>query len=244
MSTALAANPGLRLWSVLTSSIATRARLLALGALGLGAVLLGVGVRVANPTDRAQAAWSVVNGYGLSLLVPVVALVFASASLGDPSEDGTLVYLWLRPVPRWQLALSAFAASVTVVAPIAVAPLVVGAAVTGTGWRLVAASAAGGMLATVAYSAVFCGLGLRVRRALAWGLAYLLIWEEAVARISHGAARVSLFVSTRSLAASIARHTPPPRNSVSAVTGLVFPLVVTVVALAVTARSLDRGEVT
>jgi ABC-2 type transport system permease protein len=174
----------------------------------------------------------------------VVALVFASASLGDPSEDGTLVYLWLRPVPRWQLALAAFAASVTVVGPIAVVPLVIGAAVTGTGWRLVAASAAGGMLATVAYSAVFCGLGLRVRRALAWGLAYLLIWEQAVARVSHGAARISLFVNTRSLAARIAHHTPPPRNAVSPVTGLVFPLVVTVLALAITARSLDRGEVT
>src|SRR5438477_8334804 len=176
MTTMLPTRPALRLWSVLASSVATRARILALGALGLGSVLLGVSVRVANPVDRAGAAWSVVDGYGLSLLVPVVALVFASASLGDPSEDGTLVYLWLRPVPRWQLALSAFAASVTVVAPIAVVPLVIAAAATGTGWRLVAASAAGGMLATVAYSAVFCGLGLRVKRALAWGLAYLLIW--------------------------------------------------------------------
>jgi len=243
MTTVFATSPALRLWSVMASSIASRARLLALGALGLGAVLLGLSVRLANPTDRARAAWSVVNGYGLSLLVPVVALVFASASLGDPSEDGTLVYLWLRPLPRWQLALSAFAASVTVVGPIAVAPLVIGAALTGSGWRLVAGTAAGGMLATVAYSAVFCGLGLRVKRALAWGLAYLLIWEEAVARVSHGAARVSLYVSTRSLAASIAHHTPLPRNSVSSVTGLVLPLAVTVVALAVTTRSLDRGEV-
>ena len=244
MSLVVVTNPAVRVWSVLVSSIATRARLVALGALSLGAVVLGVAIRVANPTDRAEAAWTLVNGYGLSLVVPVVALVFASASLGDPSEDGTLVYLWLRPLPRWQLASAAFSASVTVAAPIAVAPLVIGAAVTGAGGRLAAASAAGGFLATVAYSAVFCGLGLRVRRALAWGLAYLLIWEEAVARVSHGAARVSLFVATRSLTASIAKHTPPPRNAVSSVTGLVFPLVVTAVALAVTTRSLDRGEVT
>ena len=62
---------------------------------------------------------------------------------------------------------------------------------------------------TIAYSAVFCGLGLRVRRALAWGLAYLLIWEQAVARVSHGAARASIFVNTRSLAAYVAHHSPP-----------------------------------
>ncbi len=133
--------------------------------------------------------------------MPVVSLVFASAALGDVAEDGTLVYLWLRPYPRWQLAVAAFAASVTVVVPVAVLPLVIAAALTGEGGRLVAAAAAGGLLATIAYSAVFCGLGLRVRRALAWGLAYLLIWEQAVARVSHGAARASLFVNTRSLAA-------------------------------------------
>ena len=94
----------------------------------------------------------------------------------------------------------------------------------------------------MAYSAVFCGLGLRVRRALAWGLAYLLIWEQAVARVSHGAARASLFISTRSLAAYIAHHRPP-HNAVAWTTGLVFPLVVTVAALVLTTRSLDRGEI-
>ena len=40
------------------------------------------------------------DSYGLSLLIPVVALVFASAALGYLAEDGTLVYLWLRPLAR------------------------------------------------------------------------------------------------------------------------------------------------
>jgi ABC-2 type transport system permease protein len=234
--------PAVRVWSVLVRSIATRPRVAGLSLLGLGAVILGVAIRLSNSADRANAAWQVVDGYGLILLIPVVALVFASAALGDPAEDGTLVYLWLRPLARWQLALAAFAASVTVVVPVAVVPLVIGAVITGAGWRVAAASLAGGLLMTVAYSAVFCGLGLRVRRALAWGLAYLLIWEQAVARVSHGAARASLFINTRSLAARIAQHAPP-RNAVAWGTGLVFPLVVATVALVLTARSLDRGEV-
>jgi ABC-2 type transport system permease protein len=242
--TATAVPSSLRtVWLVLTRSIATRFRVAGMSLLGLGAVALGLAVHLAHATDRADAAWSIVDSYGLSLLIPVVALVFASAALGDLAEDGTLVYLWLRPFPRWQLALAAFAASVTVVTPVAVLPLVIGATVSGQGGRLVAAAAAGGILATIAYSAVFCGLGLRVRRALAWGLAYLLIWEQAVARVSHGAARISLFVNTRSLAAYLAQH-PPPTNAVAWSTGLIFPLVVTLVALAVTTRSLDRGELT
>jgi hypothetical protein len=82
-----------------------------------------------------------------------------------------------------------------------------------------------------------------VRRALAWGLAYLVIWEQAVARVSHGAARASLFISTRSLAAHLAQHAPP-HNAVAWTTGLIFPLVVAIAALVFTARSLDRGEFT
>jgi ABC-2 type transport system permease protein len=230
-------------WWVLVRTITTRVRVAGLGLLGVGAIVLGLFVHVSNAANRPDAAWAVVDSYGLSLLIPVVALMFASAALGDLAEDGTLVYLWLRPLPRWQLALAALAASVTVVVPLAVAPLVIGAALSGGGIRLVGAAAAGGMLATVAYSAVFCGLGLRVRRALAWGLAYLLIWEQAVARVSHGAARASLFISTRSVAAHLAQHAPP-RNAVAWTTGLAFPLVVAVAAVIVTTRSLDRGELT
>jgi ABC-2 type transport system permease protein len=230
-------------WWVIARSIATRVRVAGLGLLALAAVALGVAVHLAQPANRADAAWTLVDSYGLSLLVPVVSLVFACAALGDLSEDGTLVYLWLRPLPRWQLACAAWAAAVAVAIPIAVLPLVIGAALSGQGGRLVGAAAAGALLATVAYSAVFCGLGLRVRRALAWGLAFLLIWEQAVARVSHGAARASLFVNARSVAAHLAGQ-PPPRNAVTWTTGLVFPLAVTVIALVVTSRSLDRGEVT
>jgi ABC-2 type transport system permease protein len=229
-------------WWVLVRSIATKTRLAGLGLLGLAAVVLGLAVHLAHPDSRPDAAWSIVDSYGLSILVPIVALVFGSAALGDLTEDGTLVYLWLRPFPRWQLAVAAFAASVTAVVPVAVLPLVIGAAISGGGARLVTAAAAGGTLAAVAYSAVFCGLGLRVRRALAWGVVYLIIWEQAVARVSHGAARASLFIHTRSLAAHLAGQ-PAPRNAVAWSTGLIFPLIVTVVALALTTWSLNRGEV-
>ena len=226
---------------VLVRTLATRGRVLALGTLGVVGIALGFAVHSA--TSRADVAYSLVDGYGLSLLVPVVALVFSSAALGDLAEDGTLVYLWLRPLPRWRLAMAAFAASLALTIPIAVVPLVLAAAATGAGWKLVAASAVGGLLAATAYSAVFCGLGLRVRRALAWGLAYLLIWEQAVARVSHGAARASLFVNARSVTAYLADHSPMPHNSVSPVVGVVFPLAVTAAALALTSRSLNRGDI-
>lgn len=234
------------LFPVLVRSLATRGRLLAMGALGLIAVLLAVVVRVRSDAtfNRPDVAYNLVDSYGLSVLVPIVALVFASAALGDPAEDGTLVYLWLRPVPRWQLALAASAAALTISVPLAVLPVVIGAAISGVGVRLVLGALAGALLAAAGYTAVFCGLGLRVRRALAWGLAYLLIWEQAVARLVKGAARLSISVTTRTVVARIDRHQPLPRNAMSMGVAVLVPLVAIALAVAVTSRSLDRGEVT
>ncbi|HZQ59291.1 MAG TPA: ABC transporter permease [Acidimicrobiales bacterium] len=231
------------LYRTLLRGLATRGRLLALGALAVLAVLLAVLVRVRAGVDRPDAAFSVVDGYGVSVLVPIVSLVFASAALGDAAEDGTLVYLWLRPVARWRLALAAAGAALTISLPLAVLPVVVAAAVAGVGARLVAGALVGALVAAVAYTAVFCGLGLRVRRALAWGLAYLVIWEQAVARVAKGAARVSISVSTRTITARIARHFPLPRNAMSMPVAVFVPCAAALIAVVLTTRSLQRGEV-
>jgi len=231
------------LYSTILRSLATRGRLLALGTLAVLAILLAVVVRTGSGFDRADSAFHVVDDYGLSVLVPIVSLVFASAALGDPAEDRTLVYLWLRPVPRFELALAAAGAALTIALPIAVLPVVVAAAVSGVGTRLVLGAASGALIAAVAYTAVFCGLGLRVRRALAWGLAYLVIWEQAVARIAKGAARLSISVSSRTIAARLAQHDPLPRNAMSMPVAVLVPLAATAIALGLTTRSLRRGEV-
>jgi ABC-2 type transport system permease protein len=231
------------LYRTVLRGLATRGRLLALGALAALAVLLAVLVRTRVGIDRPNAAFSVVDNYGVSVLVPIVSLVFASAALGDPAEDGTLVYLWLRPVPRWQLALAAAGGALTISLPLTVFPVVIAAAVAGVGARLVAGALVGSLVAAIAYTAVFCGLGLRVRRALAWGLAYLVIWEQAVARVAKGAARVSISVTTRTITARIAQHLPLPRNAMSMPVAVLVPTVATLVAVAVTTRSLQRGEV-
>jgi ABC-2 type transport system permease protein len=214
-----------------------------MGALGFVAILLGILVRTSSPFNRPDTAYQLVDSYGLSVLVPIVSLVFASAVLGDPAEDGTLVYLWLRPLPRWQLTLAATAAALTIAIPIAVVPVILAAGLSAVGGRLILGAAAGTLLATAAYTTLFVGLGLRVRRALVWGLAYLLIWEEAVARVAKGAARVSISVATRTIDARIADHDPLPRNAMSMPVAIGIPVVVVVLAFGFTARSLNRGEV-
>ena len=59
------------------------------------------------------------------------------------------------------------------------------------------------VLATLAYAGLFVALGLWLRRALWWGLAYLLVWENGVARASEGASRLSVGGYARSVLARL-----------------------------------------
>jgi ABC-2 type transport system permease protein len=232
-------------YRLLVETLVTRARVVALSAIGLLGVVIGAAIRGADVprADRTLAiSRDLLGGYGLNLVVPVVALVFASAAFGDPAEDRTLVYLWLSPVPRWRLAAAAWAASLTVAAPVAVLPVTLAAVVAGAPGRLVAGALVGAALATAGYTALFLGLGLLVRRALAWGLAYVLVWELAVARISKGAARLSVSVYSRSVMTRLG-HAPLPRNAAAMGTSLVVLALVVVAATAFTTRALARTDV-
>jgi ABC-2 type transport system permease protein len=221
----------------------TKGRAAALGVVGVLGIVIAVALGRGIESFRLQdVSYNFVGGYGLGLLVPLTALVFAAAALGDPAEDGTLVYLWHRPVPRVQIVAAALAAAFAIAVPFAVVPTVVAAAATGAGGSLVTGAAAASMLATVAYSSIFLCLGLVVRRALAWGLAYVLIWEGFVARSSTGPARLSVLVYARSLLADVAGHAPP-RLASSLPFAIAVPLAVAAVALGLTAMFLRRIDV-
>ena len=55
--------------------------------------------------------------------LPVIALTFGTAVLGDEREDKTLVYLSTRPLPRWSLFLAKVLGSVPLVLVIALGTL-------------------------------------------------------------------------------------------------------------------------
>lgn len=217
-------------------------RLAALTMLGLVGVLSGVAIGFGDVTDRLDAGTRLVNSFGLSLYAPVVSLVFASAALGDQIEDGTLVYLWLRPVARWRVVAGAAGAALTVSLPLVVGVLVVAATLSRGGAELLAGTVVSATIAVLAYTGVFTLLGLYVRRALAWGLVYLLLWEGFVALAGTNAARLAVRSYTRSLLAE-ATGIDLRLATASPVTAVVVPLVVATAALALAARRLEHMEV-
>jgi ABC-2 type transport system permease protein len=160
----------------------TLPRLLGIAALGVLAIPIGLFARGAN--DPVQAAADTVASYGLGILVPLAALWLGTSAIGDLVEDRLLVYLWLKPVPRWLLPAAAVLATITLVVPLTALPLAASALAAGVG-ELAPRALLAASLAACAYAGVFVAAGLWFRRAIWWGLVFVVLWENAGAYASE-----------------------------------------------------------
>lgn len=238
-------------YRVLLRQMVNLGRLLFLALLGASMILVGwaVGstqqvVDLSEPDvdQGVKAAVQLVSGLGLAVIVPIVALVFASASFGDTREDGTLVYLWLRPMHRGPVVVGAHAASLTVVLPLTVVPVVAGAALADSSVDVIVASAVASTVGAVAYSALFVLLGLLIKRAIVWGLAYILVWEGISAALGTAAARLAIRGYTRSILTDVT-GVDLELGDLSAAAGVIVPLLVAGAALVLATVRLAHLDV-
>lgn len=229
------------MYDLFVANQTSRGRLAGVAVLGLVGIVLGVAIG-RSADDALVAGTGMIANFGLALLVPVTTLIFASSVLGDLREDGTLVYLWLRPIARWRIVAAAMAGTLTVALPVNVIPLTVAAALTGGGGRLVLATFVSTVLATVAYTGLFAWLGLRVSRALIWGAAYILVWEGFVATAGATPARFAIRSYSQSLLTEVANG-PTDLAQVGAGAAILVPIVVAAAAGALTVRQLSRADV-
>ncbi|HXQ96651.1 MAG TPA: ABC transporter permease subunit [Candidatus Acidoferrales bacterium] len=158
-------------------------------------VFVAVVYRLAGGGDAGAWASGLLGNVVITTLLPLVALVFGTAVLGGEVEDGTLVYLLVRPVARWQvvvakLAVGALATALVVGASAALALLVVlpSGVVTGT----ILAALAGIAWGALIYSAIAVALSLVTGHALIVGLVYVYIWEGVVAGLFTGTRLLSV----------------------------------------------------
>jgi ABC-2 type transport system permease protein len=188
-------------YRLLLRTTATRGRVVGVSLLGLLAILTAVLVAANHPDHPLRAGTSLVNGY-VGTLLPVAVLVFGAATLGDLVDDGSLVYLWLRPVPAWVHLVAAVAATVTIAVPVMVVPVVVSAAIVSTDASLLSGTVLAGLIGAIAYACMFVVGGIRFRRAMPWGLVYILIWEGFIASAGKTATKLALRSYIRSILSS------------------------------------------
>jgi ABC-2 type transport system permease protein len=234
----VSARPGaldsfIALYRLLLRTQITVPRLLGIAALGALSLVIGLFARLDD--NAAQAAGDAVSSYGLGILIPLAALWLGTSAIGDLVEDRLLVYLWLKPVPRWQLPAAAVLATVTVVVPLAVLPVAASALIAGAtdvAWAAVLAAS----LAALAYAGLFVAAGIWFRRAVWWGLAFVLIWENVAAHTVEGIARFSVVGWASSVVGLAPAIDVPLEAGSPAVAFVVLPAIAVAAWLAATWR--------
>lgn len=176
-------------------ALARGRRLLLIALLLLVPSLLSVAYAASEPHgDGKRFAIQLFGQLVAPVLLPLVALLFASSALGSEVEDRTLVYLTLRPVSRLSVVVAKLLASfvITVVLVELALSIMDLIAARGLGDGLGALLLAG-LGGSAAYCSLFLLVGLAApRRALLIGFAYVLAWEGLAAGLSTALATLSV----------------------------------------------------
>jgi ABC-2 type transport system permease protein len=130
----------------------------------------------------------------IGALLPLTAVLFGTTAFGGDIEDGTLLYLLLKPVARWRVVLwkyvVAVVCTVAVMIPAVLLPWFV---VRGPDLPIqVPLSLLAGLgVGCALYCAGFLALGAWTRRALVVGLLYVVVVETALSRSLTGVKAIS-----------------------------------------------------
>ncbi|WP_433387598.1 ABC transporter permease subunit [Micromonospora sp. KLBMP9576] len=141
--------------------------------------------------DPGEWGPPVLVGLGLAVVLPVVALIVGTGVLGAEIDDGTVVHILTKPLPRWQIVLPKLAVATAVTAVTVAVPLYV-AGVLADSVRLGLALAVASAVGALAYSALFLALSLLTRRPVLLGLVYVLIWEGLLGSVVSGTKVLSI----------------------------------------------------
>ncbi len=172
-----------------------RRRSLGVVILAAAPVLVAAILAVAGGVGDAEAlANDVYVSITLGLVVPLSALVLGTAALGTLIDDGTIVYLLVKPVPRRTVVLAAMLVAAAATAALtAAATLLSGLLILGVAWPdLLVGMVAGSLLGSVLYVVVFVTLSVFTGRALVLGLGYVLVWEGLVTSLLAGTRILSI----------------------------------------------------
>lgn len=129
----------------------------------------------------------------ISTVLPVAALLLATATLGDEVDDQTLGYLALKPIPRWRIAVPKLAATALVIGvPVAFSGTVSSLLLSEGDIVTSLVTAVGVLVGAIVYCVAFGWAGLASRQAIAFGLGYVFLWEFSITGLFSGLRFVSI----------------------------------------------------
>ncbi|MEV4541687.1 ABC transporter permease [Micromonospora echinaurantiaca] len=197
-------------------------------------VLLAVLSRALG-VDPGEWGPAVLVGLGLAVVLPVVALIVGTGVLGAEIDDGTVVHILTKPLPRWQIVLPKLAVATGVSAVTVAVPLYV-AGVLADSVRLGLALAAAASAGALAYSALFVALSLVTRRPVLLGLVYVLIWEGLLGNFVSG----TKVLSIQQYVIALADRLAPTGMLEADVSVPVAAVMTTLISVGFTVLAIDR----
>ena len=162
----------------------------------LGVLLVGLaGIYALGDPPAGQAldgTRSLLSDFAIGVLLPVVAVIVGTSAIGSELDDGTIVYVLARPVPRWRIVVVKLLVAWAVVSVLVAPATLVAGLIPYDDPRLAIGFAAAAVVGALEYTAVFVALSLVTSRALIVGLAYVVVWEGVVAGLFEGTRPISV----------------------------------------------------
>ncbi len=167
-------------------------------------VLVALLIRIAGSSSDPD---EILDPMIVRTVLPLVALVFGTAALGSELDDGTAVFLMVKPVPRWRILgaklLVAAGLTVALVMPATVLTGVLAGGLRGESLGDTFAFGLATLAGGAAYAAAFVALSAFTSRALILGLGYTLIWEGVLAGLLESTRFLSIRQATLGIAAEL-----------------------------------------
>lgn len=209
---------------------------------GLSALLFAVaGLSRWGSGGAVDVSTGVIVNFGFGLLVPIMCLLIGTGVIAPEIEDGSIVYLLAKPVPRRTIVLSKLLVAMAVAVAFCVVSVVVAAQIAGDkDGKLALSMGVATALASIAYVAVFFMIAVLTRNSIIVGLLYALLWEGVLAGYVPGVRAVSIRQWALAPAEKMVEGDPDIAivSDVGLVAGIVLLVAVTIGAIAISIQRL------
>src|SRR6516165_7323151 len=196
-------------------------------------------IKLAHPTDPSWPS-QILGVFGFAVVLPLTALIIGTSVLGAEIDDGSIVQLLATPVPRSVVIASKYVvATVLTMIFVAIPELLAGVIATGGLTKLAVGLFVGALAGSVMYNAVFVMISVLTTRAIAYGLAYVVVWEGLLANFVSGARLLSVGHYSLGVANGIAHDGTNLNAGISLGTSVVMGLIVTAVTIVIAVRALS-----
>lgn len=234
--------------AVTVRSLLGRRRSLLIGLLALLPIVVAILVRVSGRVGPGldEIGALVLDRLVITTLLPLVALVFGTTAIGAEIDDGTALYLLVKPIARWRIVAAKLLVATGLTAALTAPTAFVAGAILladGPGLAVPLGAAVGTAAGAVAYATIFLALSLVTSRALPVGLVYILVWEGILAGLFEGTRVLSVRQYALGIAAAVAAPGSPDPSLLDGATAALLAALAVGLAALLAVRRLTTFEV-